>query len=302
MTDHINNNEPKTFTEAEVIELLRRARATEQAETQKTREERELPLEITSSLEQHTKQQHQDNFKRYKRDVTKYHHNEWTIVEEINKSFLPKLRHYTVDTTQVVNAHYKGAEISRLHGRAATEIFEQLSIIKDGEISTEEAHQLLDEAIESAKRLSIHAWIQGKQHDEDAKDYAIRALKLPPSLKHLETKDSGSKREAFDEDLSPCTTKPTINKYFGQQPPTLPMDEVEEDIQTSQAGTTIEEEDVDILDVEDQKTTLEEGDVGTQPSTKTTISPILTELSTQQLQQQSMTSNYTIPSDGILPG
>ncbi|ORE12139.1 hypothetical protein BCV72DRAFT_219027, partial [Rhizopus microsporus var. microsporus] len=137
------------------------------------------------------------NFKRYKRAITKCHHDEWTVAEEINKSFIPKLKQYTVDTTQVVNAHYKGAENSRLHGRAATEIYEQLSIIQAGEISAE----LLDEAIESTKRLAVHSWIQGVQHNEDAKDYAIKALKLPPSLKHLETKESGNKREAFSEDF-----------------------------------------------------------------------------------------------------
>ncbi|PHZ12371.1 uncharacterized protein RHIMIDRAFT_284748, partial [Rhizopus microsporus ATCC 52813] len=201
MTNPINNNEQRTYTEDEVIELLRRVKTAEQAEIQKAREERQLPVGITSSLDNLTKQQHQDNFKRYKREITKYHHDEWTVAEEINKSFIPKLKQYTVDTTQVVNAHYKGAENSRLHGRAATEIYEQLSIIQAGEISAEEAHQLLNEAIESAKRLAVHAWIQGVQHDEDAKDYAIRALKSPPSLKHLETKESGNKREAFSEDF-----------------------------------------------------------------------------------------------------
>ncbi|KAG1320862.1 hypothetical protein G6F62_011116 [Rhizopus arrhizus] len=108
---------------------------------------------------------------------------------------------FTVDTTQVVNAHYKGAENSRLHGRAATEIFELLLTIKSGELTVDEANQLLDEALESARRLAIHAWAQGKQHDEDAKDYATRALRLPPSLKHLEAKESGSKREAFSEEF-----------------------------------------------------------------------------------------------------
>lgn len=201
MTDTTTNNERRTYTEEEVIELLRRVKTAEQADAQKSREERELPLGITSTLEQFTKQQHQDNFKRYKREITKYHHEEWTVAEEINRSFIPKLKQYTVDTTQVVNAHYKGAEISRLHGRAATEIYEQLCTIQAGEISADEAYQLLEEAIDSAKRLATHAWIQGKQHDEDAKDYAIRALKLPPSLKHLETKESGNKREAFSEEF-----------------------------------------------------------------------------------------------------
>ncbi|KAG1042355.1 hypothetical protein G6F43_011925 [Rhizopus delemar] len=201
MTDYPVNNEQRTYTEQEVFELLRRFKIEEQTTTQRAREERELPLDIASFLDETTNQQHQDNFKRYKREISKYYHEEWTVAEEINKSFIPKLKQFTVDTTQVVNAHYKGAENSRLHGRAATEIFEQLLTIKSGGLSAEEANQLLDEALESAKRLAIHAWVQGRQQDDEAKDYAIRALRLPPSLKHLEAKESGNKREAFSEEF-----------------------------------------------------------------------------------------------------
>ncbi|KAG1171360.1 hypothetical protein G6F36_011768 [Rhizopus arrhizus] len=201
MTDYPVNNEQRTYTEQEVFELLRRFKIEEQTTTQRAREERELPLEIASFLDETTKQQHQDNFKRYKREISKYYHEEWTMAEEINKSFIPKLKQFTVDTTQVVNAHYKGAETCRLHWRAATEILEQLLTIKSGGLSAEEANQLLDEALESAKRLAIHAWVQGRQQDEEAKDYAIRALRLPPSLKHLEAKESGSRREAFSEEF-----------------------------------------------------------------------------------------------------
>ncbi|KAG1455658.1 hypothetical protein G6F56_007014 [Rhizopus delemar] len=67
MIDPITNNEQRTYTKEEVIELLRQVKTAEQAETQKAREERELPLEFTFSLNKLTKQQHQDNFKRYKR-------------------------------------------------------------------------------------------------------------------------------------------------------------------------------------------------------------------------------------------
>jgi hypothetical protein len=101
----------------------------------------------------------------------------------------------------VVNAHYKGAENSRTHGRAATEIYEQLFTIKNGGLSVSEAEQLLEEAMESAKRLAVHAWTQARQHDEDAKTYATKALRLPSTLKHLETKESSSKREAFNNDF-----------------------------------------------------------------------------------------------------
>ncbi|KAG1147625.1 hypothetical protein G6F37_003917 [Rhizopus arrhizus] len=173
----------------------------EQTITQRAREERGLPSKIASPLDELTKQQHQDNSNRYKREISKYHHEEWTVAEEINQSFLPKLKQYTVGTTQVVNAHYKGVEISRLHGRATTEIFEQLLTIQSGELLAEEANQLLVKALESAKGLAIHNWVQSKQHDEDAKDDATRAFILPPSFKHLEAKESGSKRETFSEEF-----------------------------------------------------------------------------------------------------
>jgi hypothetical protein len=204
MTDQSNtNNEhvPRTYTEEEVLELFQRFRQEEQSVNQRSREERELPMEITSSLENVTRQQHQENFKRYKRDLGKYSHEEWTMGEEINKSFTQKLKNYTVDTTHVVNVCYKGAEVSRTHGRAATEIFEQLSALQSGNLSEMEAHQLLEEARENARRLAIHAWVQGKQHDEDAKDYAIKALKLPATLKHLEKREYGSKKEAFSTEF-----------------------------------------------------------------------------------------------------
>ncbi|KAG1174212.1 hypothetical protein G6F36_011269 [Rhizopus arrhizus] len=195
------NEQPKLYTEEQIFELFQRFKAEEQATTQRAREERELPLEIITSLDDVKRQQHLDNFKRYKRDISKYYHNEWTVGEEINKSFLPKLKNHTVDTTQVVNAYYKGSEINRTHGRAATELYEQLHTIKRGNLPADQAHQLLDEAIESAKRLAIHAWFHARQQDEDAKQYATKALKLPQSLRHLESRESSTKRDAFNPEF-----------------------------------------------------------------------------------------------------
>ncbi|KAG1138304.1 hypothetical protein G6F37_010753 [Rhizopus arrhizus] len=111
MTDISDINEqPKLYTEAQIFELFQRFKAEEQATTQRAREERVLPLEIITSLD------------------------------------------------DVVNAYYKWSEINRIHGRAATELYEQLHTIKGGNLPADQAHQLLDEAIESAKRLAIHAW------------------------------------------------------------------------------------------------------------------------------------------------
>ncbi|KAG1043950.1 hypothetical protein G6F43_011537 [Rhizopus delemar] len=308
MADYPVNNEQRTYTEQEVFELLRRFKIEEQTTTQRAREERELPLEIASFLDETTKQQHQDNFKRYKREISKYYHEEWTMAEEINKSFIPKLKQFTVDTTQVVNAHYKGAETSRLHGRAATEIFEQLLTIKSGGLSTEEANQLLDEALESAKRLAIHAWVQGRQQDEEAKDYAIRALRLPPSLKHLEAKESGSKREAFSEEfiaryneakyqqriLKAAITNTSAGRGRGGYQSTSTWNNprggrgfygrVTPTILTVQHQQTIQHRERPVSNAT-QITTLPPQPPSIQSNPTTTS-----------------TTNYTIPSDGILPG
>jgi regulator of replication initiation timing len=190
----MNNNQeciPKKKSE-----LFQQFRAEEQKLNEKSREERPLPLDITEYLEESTPLQIHENFKRYKRDLAKYYDEEWTTGEEVNKSLIPKLKAYTVDTAQVVTSIYKSSDIIRTQGRAATELYEQLSTIQDGEIPQEQARQLLATTVENAKRLAIFAWYQAKQQDEEAKSYAIKALKLPSSLKHLENKPSG-KKDAF---------------------------------------------------------------------------------------------------------
>lgn len=61
-------------------------------------------------LEESAPPQIQDNFKRFKREFSKYQDKEWTVGKEINKSLIPKLMSYTFDTIQIVNSIYKGSE------------------------------------------------------------------------------------------------------------------------------------------------------------------------------------------------
>ncbi|KAG1619076.1 hypothetical protein G6F46_003450 [Rhizopus delemar] len=177
---------------------------------------------------------------------------------------------FTVDTAQVVNAHYKRAEAIRLHGRAATEISEQLLTIKAGELSAEEANQLLDEALESAKRLAIHVWVQGYHQ-------VLNTWKQ-------RSQEAGEKPLA--NSLLQNTTKlTTSNEYLKQQSPVPQLKEVEEDISRIQLGTTLEE-DVDSMDEVEQKTILGGEDVGPQPSTATVTSAILTVQHQQTIQHR----------------
>lgn len=85
-----------------------------------------------------------------------------------------------METTQPVSSIYKGADIVRILGRGVTENFEQLKTIRKGEISGEGANAILGEAFESAKRLSIFAWAQGRKQDEEAREFSIKALNFQP--------------------------------------------------------------------------------------------------------------------------
>ena len=99
MNDINNDNASRTYTEEEVLELFRRFRNEEKLIINKNKEERALPMDIVSTLEDNSKLQLQDSFKRYRKDLTKYTHDDWTVAEEINKSLVPKLKQHTVETT-----------------------------------------------------------------------------------------------------------------------------------------------------------------------------------------------------------
>lgn len=80
----------------------------------------------------------------------------------------------------------------------------------------------------------------------------------------METKESGSKREVFSEEFITVYNEANYQQRVLRAATTnTSMEEVEEDIQLNQIGTTIEE-DVDTLDEMEQKTTMEDGDVGPQ--------------------------------------
>ncbi|KAG0734339.1 hypothetical protein G6F57_014226 [Rhizopus arrhizus] len=99
MNDINNDNASRTYTEEEVLELFRRFRNEEKLIINKNKEERALPTDIVSTLEDSSKLQLQESFKRYRKDLTKYTHDDRTVAEEINKSLVPKLKQHTVETT-----------------------------------------------------------------------------------------------------------------------------------------------------------------------------------------------------------
>ncbi|KAG1321253.1 hypothetical protein G6F62_010921 [Rhizopus arrhizus] len=211
---------------------------------------------------------------------------------------------HTVDTTQVVNAYYKGSEINRIHGRAATELYEQLHTIKGGNLPADRVHQLLDEAIESAKRLTIHAWFHAQQQDEDAKNYATKAPKLPQSLRHLESRESSTKRDAFNpefvesyyeasfqEDLLRKSAN-NSNSYSGRGRGRTRTWELQLQQQLpKQFSQQLYNSD-----------RINQQPVVPRPSVLPLLHPQLSSPPQQLSPKNQQTTNYSVPSDGILPG
>ncbi|KAG0926729.1 hypothetical protein G6F57_016421 [Rhizopus arrhizus] len=116
-----------------------------------------MPLDIIEELENTPPQQLQDNLKQFKREAHKYVPNDWTTPETINRNFLPNLKKYTVETTQIINSIYKVTENTRFQASTAVEIYEQLGYLIEHhqEVDAEEAHSLLQQTCEQAKRLAI---------------------------------------------------------------------------------------------------------------------------------------------------
>lgn len=218
-----------------------------------------------------------ENFKRFKRDLSKYHDEHLTVGEEINKSLLPKLKSFTVDTAQVVNSIYKGSEVLRTQGRAATDLFEQLSAIQEGNISHEQANS--SSQIQSNKPNDLPSTLGSKQDNKMWKQRITlqKHLDSPAHSNTWKSKTMEKKRPLLWNSLNNIM-KPIISKEYSKQQleETIPFTEGED---TQINGTTIVV-DEEASNVAEEKTTSEEGDVGprpypttspTNPSTKQTL-------------------------------
>ncbi|KAG1462143.1 hypothetical protein G6F46_009464 [Rhizopus delemar] len=197
------SNQQTIFTRAEVEEIIRELEERREHQRQLQTIGSELPLAISQALDGTSTTQLKDNFKQYKRSVQRYNHDEWTTAEQINKEFIPELKNWKVDAYQLVHAIYKITETTRIQARASTELYEQLSYLQDKtEFASTKDRDIFNNTIEQAQRLAVYDFGSAKFQENDAKEVAIKALKLPTSIKHLEysTEDDG-KKNSFDGDF-----------------------------------------------------------------------------------------------------
>lgn len=145
----------------------------------------ELPLAISQTLDGTSTTQLKDNIKQYKRSVHRYTHDEWTTAEQINKGFIPELKNWKVDAYQLVHTICKITETTRIQARASTELYEQLQYLQNKtEFISAKDRDIFNNAIEQAQRLAVYGFGSAKFQENDAKEVAIKALKLPASIKH----------------------------------------------------------------------------------------------------------------------
>ncbi|KAG1136012.1 hypothetical protein G6F37_012869 [Rhizopus arrhizus] len=94
-----------------------------------------IPEEILEDLDNTSKTNFHQQFKKYQKSLPKYQKTRWTSAETIKKCFHADLKRENLDSYQVISSHYKHSDKLRTAGAAATEIFEELRSF----ISTEDS-------------------------------------------------------------------------------------------------------------------------------------------------------------------
>ncbi|KAG1443570.1 hypothetical protein G6F56_010625 [Rhizopus delemar] len=174
------------YTQIPVEQLLREFSKRMKIDKQRTDEdvETEFPLEF------------QENFRKFKREGNKYAQNEWTTGQSINKELLPEFKRHQVDTAQVVNSIYKSTDNNRFQATTAMELYEQIEIS------------------EQAKRLAVVGLVTAKTQEQEAKEYSLKALRRPPSLKHQVATPMANSETAKSSLPTTSTTKQINHKLL----------------------------------------------------------------------------------------
>ncbi|KAI8093988.1 hypothetical protein BDF21DRAFT_326557, partial [Thamnidium elegans] len=181
-----------------IAEVTKRVRETQVEEADRRQEGSDLPTEISEELEDYSPSDLQRALQKFKRTTHKYIHKEWVTPETTNPNFANQLKEAKVDTAQLINTIYRLTENTRVQARAATELFEHLKYVMDRGLQQEDL-PIFRDSIEQARRLAVYGFGTAKQQEQEAREITTKALRLPHSLKHLETSQTSEKKLAFDD-------------------------------------------------------------------------------------------------------
>jgi hypothetical protein len=206
MSDQNNNVEQPTFTQSQVEEIIalvtRRVRENQQQEAEERIRGSSLPTEIYEELDHYAAT---DNLhkaiQKFKKEVHKYNNEEWITAEAINPNFINDLKQYKVDSIQLTSTIHRFTETTRVQARAATQIYERLNLLCTKGFQPGDETIIIKE-VESLRRLAVYGYGAAKLQESEARDITLKAIKLPPTLKHLEPQQSnGEKKYAFSEEF-----------------------------------------------------------------------------------------------------
>lgn len=196
--EDINYDEQPIFTQRqmeELIELVTRKVRTEQLQESELRAKgTSLPATIVSELDHYAETDNLSKaIQKYKKEVPKFTSEKWVTAETANPNFIDKLKEHKLDSLQHINTIYKLTESTRVQARAATEIYNRL---EPGD------ETLIRNAFESLRKLAVYGFGAAKLQESEARDSTLKAIKLPPTLKHLQPQQSsGDKKYAFGDDF-----------------------------------------------------------------------------------------------------
>ncbi|KAG1257462.1 hypothetical protein G6F68_009288 [Rhizopus microsporus] len=191
----MNDNNNIQLSEEQKEQLYREFKQRARIEDEAYEREFEIPEEILEDLDNTSKTDFHQRFKKYQRSLPKYQKTQWTSAETINKCFHADLKRENLDSYQVISSHYKHSDKLRTAGAAATEIFEELQSL----IGTEDS--IFANVLEKARRLAIFTYANAKFIDQEAKEIATKALHLPASVRHLGEEEETDKTLAFSPEI-----------------------------------------------------------------------------------------------------
>jgi hypothetical protein len=194
-----NINDEPVYTERQVQQIITTARAEDRKRLEDAYRGTDLPMEILSLLEESTPNDLKDNLKQYRRSLSKYNDDFWTIPETMDKEFTTELKRAKMEVHQAILSSYKFTETTRQQARGATEVYEQLkSLANKINFSNREDQEFFEVTLENVKNLSAFGWGSAYFQDKDTKQLALKHIRLPETLKHLATPDDDQRtRKAF---------------------------------------------------------------------------------------------------------
>lgn len=138
--------------------------------------------------------------------------------ERVNLELDKEIYKYNIDTTEAIFRIYEITETTRFEAKNITETYEDLQYVLQHTNSWEEARNIIQKATEQSKRLAIFEFIQTKNEERIARNFAIDALNLPPSIRHHVAKKGNHRTtNAFTDEFIDTLPSPLGTRSYCQE-------------------------------------------------------------------------------------